>query len=147
LYGAYFPDDRVIRVSPIFKGGGAKEDEDGTDVTPVLYTRYYGDNKAGKKRWKTAYLNYYLRDTTADTATLAVSCDPREYGNEELGGETALATLAESTNADPAARAKIPIRLAAHGMSFKIVQSGASAATKIISLSADVHAREGGRVP
>ena len=137
---------RVVALSPIFWPGGQKEDADGTDITPVLYTRYYSDNRVGQKRWKTAYLDYYMKDAASDNPTLTVSYDPREYGNEIIGGETSIGTLAETTSTAPAYRAKLPIRYASRGVSFKISQTNPSAATNIIALLADVHAREGGRV-
>ena len=136
---------RVIYVSPIFISDAASlEDASGVDILPRLYTRNYGDNRFGAKRWKNVYLDYYLADNASNNPTLSVYYEDDERSGDGIG--TLAATLTETTSAAPAVRRKIPIHKSARGMSFQIEQAGLSADTNIIALLADVHAREASRV-
>lgn len=126
---------RLGKLSSIFSpASGVKNDADGTAVGWTLETPFYID-RPGKKTWRSAYVSYDMQDAASDNPVLTVS-----YQKTPEGSYTALSpTLAESTDYT---RARLPLRVPAHGIGLKIVQSNASSVSRLYDLEAEVHTRE-----
>lgn len=116
-----------------------KNDGDGTAVTPVVeLPHYYG--KPGKKRWKHLYVKYHMTDAATDNPTLTAA-----YTTDlESSSYTNISpTLAETS---AATRARVPVRVAAEGVSLKLTQANASGVTHLFGIEADMDAMEPGRL-
>ena len=127
---------------------GGAQDADEREIIPLLETRYYVDTSSGKNRWRHLYLDYQLSTVGGvflDPPGLLVSyiSDPSSITYTSLGG---VAGNDLSGTEAATTRAKVPVRIANRGVAFRILQDNASANTVISALSADVYAREGGRV-
>lgn len=116
-----------------------KNDGDGTAVTPVVeLPHYYG--KPGKKRWKHLYVKYHMTDGATDNPTLTAA-----YTTDlESSSYTSITPTLTETSA--ATRARVPIRVAAEGVSLKLTQANASGITHIYGLEADMDTMEPGRL-
>lgn len=146
-YAACRATDRVLSMSSMWSpAAGVKNDADGTAVTPVWESAFFKP-KIGKQSWKRLYVDYDVRDAATDnpllTASYITSPELTSYTNvTKLDGTTA-DTFAETT---AYTRARRFLNVTAEGLGFKIVQTNASATTKIHGLSAELHPREASRI-
>lgn len=116
-----------------------KNDANGTAVAPVVELPIYGAQPAGKKTWRAVYIEYDCEDAATDNPTLTVS-----YIKDQDDAYTALSpALVEATTKT---RSRLAVRLPSSALGLKIAQTNASASTRIHSIQADVHAREGSRL-
>lgn len=129
------------KLSTIFSPSvGVKNDADGSAVLPSWETGLFDLDSFHLKRWGDIYLSHDIRDAASDNPVLTVS-----YLTDPAGTSyTALSpTLSETTGRK---RSRIPLSKESYGVALKVAQTGASSATRLYGLEADVKPIEGDRL-
>ena len=131
---------RVGKFSTVFMpSASVKNDGDGTAVTPVYESPFFR-SKGKQLSWKRVYLDYDIRDAASDNPTLTVSYVETP---EATSYTTVGSAFAETSAQIPARR---DLGQSNYGMGFRVVQTNASADTRLSALRAEVHEREGSRI-
>jgi hypothetical protein len=113
-------------------------DADGVAVEPVFETGFLGYD-AGLKSFRTAFLEYDIRDPGSANPVLTVSY----IDSPEETSYTALSpTLAETLELT---KDHLALNLPARGIAFKVAQSNGSSDTRIYGLGVHAIPREGNR--
>lgn len=135
LYMGRRDTDRVARLSTIWTpSSSVKNDADGTAVVCTFESPFYQDEWK-MRGWQHAYVTYYLADAASDNPVLALSAARSVSGSyTQLGSN-----LAENTAED---RVRRKLGFSKRGMALKLVQTNASADTRLHSIAVGATERE-----
>lgn len=149
LFFASRSTPRVLKISSCWNPSATvKNDADGTNVAPVLETPFYRGFQRLYRRWvasqafqgwKNAFVDYDLRDASADAPTLTLSYI---RSAESTSYTTAGTTLAATTKSS---RVKRALNFRDRGIAFKVAQTGPSSDTYLYAIEAEYAGDEGSR--
>jgi hypothetical protein len=138
LYFAVRTDAHLGKLSTIFTPDDVdtSTDGDGNAILPVLETGFFKDTPT-EKRWHNLYVDYQLAGGSSPTLAIAYLTSP-----DATSYTTLSKALAQQTHVD---RKRVPLRVRARGLAFRVTQTAASTDTRLHELEVEAHSLEGNR--